>query len=52
MASRSRDPVRTRDKILMQASREFAAKGFDGARVDAIALRSKLSKNMLYYYFV
>ncbi|MFM2443771.1 MAG: hypothetical protein RJB09_957 [Pseudomonadota bacterium] len=51
MASRSRDPVRTRDKILMQASREFAAKGFDGARVDAIALRSKLSKNMLYYYF-
>lgn len=51
MASRSRDPARTREKILQQAKREFAAKGFDGARVDAIALRSKLSKNMLYYCF-
>lgn len=51
MASRSRDPARTRDKILTQATREFANKGFDGARVDAIALRCKLSKNMLYYYF-
>lgn len=51
MASRSRDPARTRDKILSQAAREFARKGFDGARVDEIALRCKLSKNMLYYYF-
>ena len=51
MASRSRDPARTREKILTQATREFAGKGFDGARVDAIALRCKLSKNMLYYYF-
>jgi TetR/AcrR family transcriptional regulator len=51
MASRSRDPERTRDKILSQATREFAKRGFDGARVDAIALRCKLSKNMLYYYF-
>ena len=51
MASRSRDPARTRDKILTHATREFASKGFDGARVDAIALRCKLSKNMLYYYF-
>jgi TetR/AcrR family transcriptional regulator len=51
MASRSRDPARTRDKILTQATREFASKGYDGARVDAIALRCKLSKNMLYYYF-
>lgn len=51
MASRSRDPARTREKILTHASREFASKGFDGARVDAIALRCKLSKNMLYYYF-
>jgi TetR/AcrR family transcriptional regulator len=51
MASRSRNPERTREKILTQATREFAARGFDGARVDAIALRCKLSKNMLYYYF-
>jgi TetR/AcrR family transcriptional regulator len=51
MASRTRDPARTRDKILTHATREFASKGFDGARVDGIALRCKLSKNMLYYYF-
>lgn len=51
MASRSRDPARTRDKILTHATSEFAKKGFDGARVDSIALRCKLSKNMLYYYF-
>ncbi|MDB5651208.1 MAG: transcriptional regulator, TetR family [Hyphomicrobiales bacterium] len=51
MASRSRDPARTREKLLTHATVEFARKGFDGARVDSIALRCKLSKNMLYYYF-
>jgi TetR/AcrR family transcriptional regulator len=47
----TRDAERTRQKILTRASAEFAAKGFDGARVDAIAARCRLSKNMLYYYF-
>lgn len=51
MASRSRDPARTREKLLTHATIEFARKGYDGARVDSIALRCKLSKNMLYYYF-
>ena len=51
MASRSRDPARTREKILTHATTEFARKGFDGARVDSIAVRCRLSKNMLYYYF-
>jgi TetR/AcrR family transcriptional regulator len=51
MARRSRDPARTRERILTHATTEFARKGFDGARVDSIALRGKLSKNMLYYYF-
>ncbi|MBX9739690.1 MAG: TetR family transcriptional regulator [Beijerinckiaceae bacterium] len=51
MASRSRDPARTREKILTHATVEFAKKGFDGARVDSIAVRCRLSKNMLYYYF-
>lgn len=51
MASRSRDPARTREKILTHATTEFAKKGFDGARVDSIAVRCRLSKNMLYYYF-
>jgi len=51
MASRSRDPARTRERILTHATAEFARRGFDGARVDRIAAKCKLSKNMLYYYF-
>lgn len=51
MASRSKDPVRTRERILVQATAEFARKGYDGARVDAIARRCRLAKNMIYYYF-
>jgi TetR/AcrR family transcriptional regulator len=47
----SRDPQRTRSTILRVATAEFAARGFDGARVDRIAERCGLSKNMLYYYF-
>ena len=46
-----RDPQKTRQKVLKHALAEFSAKGFDGARVDSIARRCKLSKNMLYHYF-
>lgn len=51
MAPRSNDPTRLREKILKQATNEFAKLGFDGARVDRIAQRCGVSKNMLYYYF-
>lgn len=51
MARRSSDPARVREKILKQATEEFARIGFEGARVDRIAERCRLSKNMLYYYF-
>ena len=51
MAPRSSDPARVREKILKQATDEFARTGFEGARVDRIAQRCGLSKNMLYYYF-
>ncbi len=51
MARRSNDPARTREKILNKATEEFALTGFAGARVDRIAERCRLSKNMLYYYF-
>ncbi len=51
MARRSNDPVRVREKILKQATEEFARIGFEGARVDRIAARCRVSKNMLYYYF-
>jgi len=41
----------TRSKILSAATTEFAEKGYDGARVDDIALLSGLQKNVIYYYF-
>jgi AcrR family transcriptional regulator len=46
-----RDPERTRAAILDAATAEFAAKGLDGARVDAIARRSGVNKRMIYHYF-
>ena len=45
------DPQKTRQRILKEATAEFAARGFDGARVDKIARRCRLSKNMLYHYY-
>ncbi len=47
----TRDPDRTRSRILAAALAEFSAKGFAGARVDAIARRAKGNKRMLYHYF-
>jgi TetR/AcrR family transcriptional regulator len=46
-----RDPERTKSRILAAAEKEFAAKGFAGARVDAIARRARINKRMLYHYF-
>jgi AcrR family transcriptional regulator len=46
-----RDPERTRQRILDAALREFALRGFAGARVDAIASRAGVNKRMLYHYF-
>ena len=33
------------------ATREFAAKGLAGARVDAIARAARSNKQLVYYYF-
>ena len=46
-----RNPDRTRERILAAALREFADRGFAGARVDAIARRSGCNKRMLYHYY-
>lgn len=46
-----RNASRTQGRILAAATAEFAAKGLDGARVDEIARRSGVNKNMLYHYF-
>jgi len=47
----SRDPERTRHRILAAATEEFARYGLGGARVDRIARRAAANKRMLYYYF-
>ena len=46
-----RNPGRSRERILAAALKEFAAKGFAGARVDVIARRANINKRMLYHYF-
>ena len=51
MKPNSRDPERTRQKILAAATDEFARYGLGGARVDRIARRAGANKRMLYYYF-
>lgn len=42
---------RTKADILAVATEEFATHGLSGARVDAIAERTRTSKRMIYYYF-
>lgn len=48
---RKRDSIQTQDRILLAAQAEFARRGYDGARVDAITDRAKVSKNLLYHHF-
>src|SRR6266487_3225026 len=48
---RQRDKERTRQEILDVAISEFARAGYDGARVDEIAARTRTTKRMIYYYF-
>lgn len=50
-STRIRDPERTRAEILTAAREEFAEFGLSGARVDAIAARTRTTKRMIYYYF-
>ncbi|MCF5585969.1 TetR family transcriptional regulator, partial [Pseudomonas syringae] len=46
---RKNNPEKTREDILQAAVAEFVAHGLSGARVDAIAERTKTSKRMIYY---
>ncbi|MCS3896719.1 TetR/AcrR family transcriptional regulator [Bradyrhizobium japonicum USDA 38] len=46
-----RDPVATRKKLLTAARLEFAKHGFAGARVDEIAERAGVNKQLVYHYF-
>jgi len=51
VAERRRDAERTRTEILDVATAEFAARGYNGARVDEIAALTSTTKRMIYYYF-
>ena len=48
---RTNDPDGVRRNIVEVATAEFAHRGYGGARVDAIAARTRTSKRMIYYYF-
>jgi TetR/AcrR family transcriptional regulator len=49
--SRPRDAEATRATLLARATREFADRGFDGARIDEIATSAGINKRMIYAYF-
>jgi TetR/AcrR family transcriptional regulator len=46
-----RDAARTRAKILKAARDQFAARGFGGARMEAIAKGAGVTRQLLYHYF-
>jgi len=48
---RKKSRAKTREKILKAATKLFARKGFDGARVDEIAKKAGVNKALIYYYF-
>jgi len=46
-----KNKIETKKKIMEAAYKEFAERGFDGARMQKIAERAKINKAMLHYYF-
>jgi len=46
-----KDSLPSKEKILLAAQKEFAARGFAGARMEAIARAAGINKAMLFYYF-
>ncbi|WP_018681401.1 TetR family transcriptional regulator [Actinokineospora enzanensis] len=48
---RQRDSERSRQRILEAAAAEFAAHGYAGARVAAIAARAGVNQQLISYYF-
>jgi TetR/AcrR family transcriptional regulator len=45
------ESIETRERILLAAKREFAEKGFDGARMGAIAKKAEANQALIHYYF-
>ncbi|HEX7053054.1 MAG TPA: TetR/AcrR family transcriptional regulator [Burkholderiales bacterium] len=51
MTQAKRRPNGSRELLLAAARAAFAAKGFDGARVEEIAAEAGVNKQIIYYYF-
>jgi TetR/AcrR family transcriptional regulator, transcriptional repressor for nem operon len=51
IATRPRDPERTRERLLQAASREVNRSGFQSASLDAILATAGVTKGALYYHF-
>jgi AcrR family transcriptional regulator len=47
----ARDAAATREALLGAATQLFAERGYDGATVDAIAVRARVNKAMINYHF-
>lgn len=43
--------IESKEKILLAAKGEFAEKGFNGTRLDAIAKKAGVNKALIHYYF-
>lgn len=48
---KNKDSTNSKQKILEAAEQIFAEAGFDGARVDDIAIKAGVNKALIYYYF-
>jgi AcrR family transcriptional regulator len=51
MRDTAKDSIEARERILYSAKKEFATKGFEGARMGAIAKRAKVNQALIHYYF-
>jgi len=51
VSQRRRAAPDSRARLVAAAAQEFAARGFDGAKVDRIAARARVNKAMVYYHF-
>jgi len=45
------EQTQTRDRILQAAKKEFAERGYDGARMSSIARRAGVNQALIHYYF-
>ena len=51
MAKQKRDAEATKSKIIQNAMKLFAKKGFDGVSLDEVASASEINKAMIFYYY-